>query len=470
MTEVAATRRIRDFSLPETLRRMRESRVSEQQIAEENPHLRRAMRLEKHVGQRIAVRARTVAILISAVVIAIVNPRPEVLYYHAFMALFIALGWLQLRFARVGQSRAELALIQLDLVLLAVVLLVPNPFLSEDWPTAVQFRFEGFVFYFLFLSAATLAYSWRTVIAMGTWTALVWTAGAILIAYFGRTVPELSSNVAAALDGREVLFEFLDPNSINVGARLQEIVIFVLVAGILGLKSWRSNQLLLRQAQIAAERANLSRYFPPTLVEDLASRDQPLAEVRSQPVAVLFADVVGFTRFAETRKPEEVVETLRQLHAMLERIVFGHGGTLDKYLGDGVMATFGTPRTAADDAARALAAALAIRDEATEWNAARTKRGEEPLQLSVGLHYGPVVLGDIGTERRLEFATLGDTVNVAARLEAMTREVDAHLLVSDGLVAAIADKALRRKLTSGLKPVREATLRGRGEKLDLWAG
>src|ERR1700735_2949743 len=92
-----------------------------------------------------------------------------------------------------------------------------------------------------------------------------------------------------------------------------------------------------------SERGNLARYFSPNVVEELSGHDEPLRQVRTQNVAVLFVDIVGFTAFADARTPDEVVRTLREFHALMEREVFRHSGTLDKYLGDGLMATLGTP-------------------------------------------------------------------------------------------------------------------------------
>ena len=102
--------------------------------------------------------------------------------------------------------------------------------------------------------------------------------------------------------------------------------------------------------------------------------------------------------------------------------MFAHGGTLDKFIGDSVMATFGTPQPGPRDAAHALACARAMLASLGVWNSERTARGEMALRAGIGLHFGPVVLGDIGDERRLEFAVLGDTVNTASRLEGLTRE------------------------------------------------
>jgi len=155
--------------------------------------------------------------------------------------------------------------------------------------------------------------------------------------------------------------------------------------------------------------------------------------VRTQNVAVLFVDIVGFTAFADGRTPEEVVNTLRDFHARMEQEVFRHHGTLDKYLGDGLMATFGTPFAGEADAGNALRCAQAMLVATERWNVQRKTAGEPPIRVSFGLHYGPVVLGDIGLTC-LEFAVIGSTVNAASRLEALTRTLDCALIASDDLV------------------------------------
>ena len=124
---------------------------------------------------------------------------------------------------------------------------------------------------------------------------------------------------------------------------------------------------------------------------------------------------------------------LNEYHARMVETVFAHGGTLDKYLGDGLMATFGTPFTGDSDALNALRCARGMIGSITELNRERSGRNEPPIQVSVGLDYGQVVLGDIGLNR-LEFAVIGTTVNAASRLEALTREFGCAIVVSDALV------------------------------------
>ena len=180
--------------------------------------------------------------------------------------------------------------------------------------------------------------------------------------------------------------------------------------------------------------AILRATFHPTSWAELSKHDEPLKQVRTQDVAVLFVDIVGFTAFADVRPPEEVVRTLREFHGLMEQEVFRHDGTLDKYLGDGLMATFGTPFAGTRDASNALRCAQAMIAAADRWSAQRRASGEPPMRVSFGLHYGPVVLGDIG-HTCLEFAVIGATVNAASRLEALTRTLGCALVASHDLVS-----------------------------------
>ena len=126
----------------------------------------------------------------------------------------------------------------------------------------------------------------------------------------------------------------------------------------------------------AAERArnNLSRYFSPNLVEMLAARDEPLGAVRRQTVAVLFVDIVGFTRMAEHMTPEAVVTMLRQFHDRMTAQIFACGGTVEKYIGDEILAVFGLPEAAPDDAGDALRCADGMLQALDRWNKERASR------------------------------------------------------------------------------------------------
>ena len=365
-----------------------------------NAKLLQALSDDKREGLRLGVQARLVALAVIAPLLVLVNPTWFVLYYEALLLGFALIGWAQLKIGRVGRSRPELVLIFCDLALLTFTLIVPNPFIDFVWPIGMQYHFDNFIYFFVLLGVGTLAYSWRTVLTFGLWTTVLWIGAMIWVVNQPAAAPELSVAIRAVLANHPEMLEFLDPNEVNIGARIQEVVVFMIVAAILALANRRANTLLIKQAGAARERANLARYFPPGIVEELAEQDEPLGAVRAQSVAVLFADIVGFTRIAESQTPGEVVGFLREFHARLERCVFDHGGTLDKFLGDGVMATFGTPVSGEHDAANAVGCAHAMVEEIAAWNRERQATGAAEVKLSIGVHYGEVVLGDIGSERR----------------------------------------------------------------------
>jgi adenylate cyclase len=192
-----------------------------------------------------------------------------------------------------------------------------------------------------------------------------------------------------------------------------------------------------RRRQVAERaRGNLARYFSPQFAALLSERDESLGAVRRQTVAVLFADIVGFTRMSEAMPPEAVVAMLRQLHERMTAQIFACNGSIEKYAGDEIFAVFGIPEAGPSDAADALNCAMGMLDALADWNREREAAGDPSLALGIGINYGPAVFGDIGSEQSLAFSVIGDTVNTASRLQGLTRSLQTPLVVSDTVVAA----------------------------------
>src|SRR5262245_26554715 len=189
-----------------------------------------ALAESKREGLWLAVRARWVALAVIAVMLPFLNPHWEVVYYIASLGLFAGIGWAQLKVGKAGVSRPELFLMFCDLALMTFLVVVPNPFAPGGWPIGMQFRFNTFIYFFVLLSVATLAYSWKTVIAMGTWTAGLWAAGVGWAYFHSDDYAALAERVRAALGADVRMFVVLDPTTINIPARFQEIVVFVIVA------------------------------------------------------------------------------------------------------------------------------------------------------------------------------------------------------------------------------------------------
>lgn len=443
------------------------NRPFQEGVGVSNKFLDEALKVNKREGLLLAAKARFISLSIIAVFLIYLNPDFSVLYYEVLIFAFMVNGWAQLKVGRVGKSRAELILMFIDLALMTIVLVLPNPFSDQIWSIGMQYKYANFPYFYVLLASATLAYSWRTIFAMATWTSALWMIAYIWALNQPNPIPEITERVRIAVGDVPEILEFIDPNNIVLHARIQEILVFIIVAGVLALNGWRSKKLLVDLAEAARGRANLSRHFAPNIVDHLAGRDQPLGEVRSQTVVVMFVDIVGFTKLAEQETPDTIVSLLRQFHSRMENEVFDNGGTLDKFLGDGLMATFGTPDPSPNDARNSMNCAFSMQQSMREWNSIRQEEGLKPIVLSVGLHMGEVVLGDIGSERRLEYAVLGDVVNVSSRLEALSRELDAYIVLSDDVVKAVGDKAMIAE--KGLVSCGPQKLRGREEPVSVWA-
>jgi adenylate cyclase len=176
-----------------------------------------------------------------------------------------------------------------------------------------------------------------------------------------------------------------------------------------------------RQAEVErGMRSRLERYHSPAVVEEVLRQGAEDGMRRLKPVqaTVLFADLVGFTPFAESSRPEEVAESLDAFLNLAVEAIFRAGGTLDKFIGDCVMAFFGAPVPQEDHALRATRAAVEIQRDLAAWNRERAAQGLPGFSARVAVNSGSVVVGDIGSARRVDYTVLGNTVNVAARLEA----------------------------------------------------
>ncbi|UWR52769.1 adenylate/guanylate cyclase domain-containing protein [Phaeobacter inhibens] len=436
-------------------------------FTQESPYALDALTEHKRNGLELAVRARWVAMAVTAAFLVYVNPEWDVLYYHFILALLCLNGWLIRRVGRVGQSRLEMLLIFADLAIMTAGMVIPNPFSSEDLPLAIQYRYGNFIYFFIILAAGTLAYSWRTVIAIGSWTVLIWLSAAFTAWWFASPQAGLSAALLEAVEGNQSLVPLVDPNDFALHQRLQEAIVFFLVAVTLGVSSRRFYQLIQNNAGLERERANLSRYFSPNVVQQLSQNDEPLKQTRRQDVAILFIDIIGFTRLAAERDAYQVIDLLRDFHCRMELEVFRHQGTLDKYLGDGLMATFGTPLAGPHDATNALACARAMLASLADWNAERRRYGEAEIHVGIGVHFGETVLGNIGANR-LEYAVIGNAVNIAARLEERTRELDALIVISEALRQRVQNEGGQLDLQTGFVEHRGCELRGLTLPMTLW--
>lgn len=217
-----------------------------------------------------------------------------------------------------------------------------------------------------------------------------------------------------------------------------------------------------KKAEIEKQaRTRLERYHSPSVIEEvLRGGDEGMRRLQSAEATVLFADLVGFTAFAENAPPESVAESIDAFLDLSVEAIFRAGGTLDKFIGDCVMAFFGAPVAQPDHAERAVRAAVEIQQGLAAWNARRAAEGLPGFRARVALNSGPVVVGDIGSARRVDYTVLGNTVNVAARLEAFVAEPD------DVVLGPATHRLLKGAIPT--EPLGEFQLKGLQQKIQAY--
>jgi len=295
------------------------------------------------------------------------------------------------------------------------------------WPTML---------YFIFIVASTL----RLDFALPAFTGIVAAAGYLGVAAWVLSFQGIATN----------------PNHIIKAA------LMVVTGAVAGLVALRLRAKFRRAVEEAVSRERVTNLFgqhvSPSVVDRLLGSPPEFAgDVRE--ICVMFLDIRNFTENARDRPPEAVVEFLNSTFAFMIEAIDRHGGFINKFLGDGFLAIFGAPL---DDPAAARHAVEAAREILAEIDERGLSHGSWPLKVGIGLHLGSAVTGNVGSPRRKEFTAIGDTVNLASRLEQLTKEYPARLIVSDSVIAALGAAA------RGARPLGAVAVKGYAEPVPTW--
>ena len=442
-------------------------------MAPENPRLAQAFRTEERAGFMLAALVRTAIVLAAALWIAMTsNYRGGAYVFVLAEALILAaIGAVQFDLARrrVNPPWLKYFWAILDCAVLTLLLMARNPFVDGGPPPSTLLRESLILLYLVFLVQATFTFSPRLVV----WCGLCIVAGWTVVLFWVMSKPGVFFDLGLPDQSgiRAYTARYANPFYFPLSKWLIEVFAVALLTFGLAIAVARSRRLVAQATYSERARSNLARHFSPNMVETLSLSDQPFDRVRRQNAAVLFADIRDFTRFAEGADPDDVIELLRAFHGLLQHQVFEAQGTLDKVMGDGLMATFGVPVASAADAGRALRCARGMLAAMEQWNAERQAIGLDPIRIGIGIHYGPVVAGNVGSEQRLAFEVIGDTVNTASRLQALSKELGVRLAVSSEAIAA-ATRELGEAVagvTDDLRPHGEVTLRGRETAIAVYS-
>ncbi len=206
----------------------------------------------------------------------------------------------------------------------------------------------------------------------------------------------------------------------------------------------------------------LGRYFSPDVRDEIEATNTDLQSQgpRELEVAIIFTDIVDFTKISEKMDPKDVMQMLSEYQAIMVAAIFENKGTVDKFIGDAVMANFGTPKSHGNDAQNAFNCAVSMNQKLKAWNQDREKKNLQQIQHRIGIHFGTCVVGNIGGEQRIEFAVIGDAVNVASRICDACKEFDTNFLITSSVANSIHHNLK-------FEAVQEYYVRGRNEPINL---
>ncbi len=274
------------------------------------------------------------------------------------------------------------------------------------------------------------------------------TAFCCLLAISGATRIQkratLFTTVLALLNFSHAIYLF----EVNIALGL--FALFVILG--CGLMGMLLSDVVLRQTKNETGRLLMEQFLPANVVDAaFETPTQMIGKPTNFEVTIMMADLRGFTKHAEKLEPGELFDFLNRFQSSMSTIVNRNDGWVNTFMGDGMMAVFGAPRITENHADHALKAAQEILTEVRPWC---------PLDIGIGLHSGTIVAGYLGTDGHLEFSIIGDTVNVASRLETLTKDVDHSLLISHTTAALLHDQSLQ--------PLGQKTIRGREEEISVF--
>jgi adenylate cyclase len=358
---------------------------------------------------------------------------PDVPFEPVPVALLVYAGFTLWRLYLALTERLTRVVLAVSVVIdVAVLMLTIWSFhLQYQAPPAIYLKAPTLMYVFILIALRTLRFEPGFVILAGISAAVGWLS---LVAYaiWAQGGMKITRNFA----------EYMISYSILIGAEVDKVVSILVVTGILALTLHRARKMLVRAAVEGQAAADLKRFFAPEIAGRITATEGELmaghAEMRD--AAVMFIDLRGFTPLSERLPPAAVMQLLGEYQALMATAVRASGGSIDKFMGDGILASFGAVRPSDSHAAEALAAMEAVLETGRRWTASRAAGSLPAPALAAAVTTGPVMFGTVGDAERLEYTVLGETVNLAAKLEKHCKVEAAAGVVS----ATTYDDALRQ--------------------------
>lgn len=298
-------------------------------------------------------------------------------------------------------------------------------------PAAFYLKVPTLFYAFLFIALRALRFEARFIVFTGLMVAAGWAFLTYYVASGRGGPPNQTHNFV----------DYMTSNALLVGAEVDKIIAILLATAVLALAISRARHLLVRSVSEGAAARDLSRFFDPGVAARIRSAAMSIkaGEGELRDVAILTVDLRGFTRLSTELAPAEVMKVLQDYQGRVCPLIQGNGGSIDKFLGDGILASFGAVAPSPTATADALRAADAVIAAADQWIAERQAAGLAPLTIGMAVSAGRVVFGAVGDGERLEFTVIGDAVNFAAKLEKHNKEEKTRA-ITDGATYSRAQK------------------------------
>jgi adenylate cyclase len=299
-------------------------------------------------------------------------------------------------------------------------------------PAAFYLKVPTLLYVFLFIALRALRFEVRFVLFTGAVAILGWIA-LVLYVVSGKGGPE---------DVRTDDFvEYMTSNTLLLHAEIDKMIAILLTTIVLAVAIARARHLLVRAVGEGAAARDLSRFFDPGVADRIRSAHISIkaGEGELRDATILTIDLRGFTRLSTELAPAEIMKVLQDYQGRMCPLIVANGGSIDKFLGDGILASFGAVTPSTVNAADAMRAADAVIEAANEWAAERQAAGQAPLLIGMAVAAGRVVFGAVGDGERLEFTVIGDAVNFTAKLEKHNKDEETRAL-TDGKTYALAEE------------------------------
>lgn len=344
----------------------------------------------------------------------------NLIYPPVTMALagFVAAAVLRLIVAHRGRAPGWFVagLIVADMALL--LLLIWSFHIQYEQPPAFSLKAPTLLYVFIFIALRALRFEARYVMLAGGTAAIGWM---LLASWAVYADPGMVT--------RDYVY-YLTANAVLIGAEIDKIIAILVVTAVLSLALVRARRLLVRSIVEAAAASDLSRFFAPETAIRITGAEHRIrpGHGEAREASILTVDIRGFTQLAKSLPPDDLIGVLVEYQSRMIPAIQEHGGSIDKFLGDGILATFGAALPSETHAADALRAVDAVMAAGDEWNRSRVEAREEPVILGAAVAAGRIVFGAVGDDSRLEYTVIGDAVNLATKLEKHNKAIGARAL------------------------------------------